>query len=155
MADQRLAQRGNVALPFESARAMESEMRLGRGFWMLAALWAAIIFTLSSIPGRSFPAMAVFNYDKVLHATVYAVLGGMCYLAARGTWAIRPVRLVVGCTLVAIVYGLTDEFHQRFVPGRSSDIHDVMADGVGGLVGSLVAALFVKLSGRWPRPSAL
>ena len=39
-----------------------------RHSWMLAALWAITIFALSSIPGRSFPAMQIFNYDKVIHA---------------------------------------------------------------------------------------
>lgn len=105
--------------------------------WKLALIWAVVIFMLSSIPGRAFPDAAVFRYDKVLHALVYSVLGAFCCLALP-----VPRRFAVPCAaLVAVLYGLTDEFHQVFVPGRSADLHDVVADGVGGLLGATAAAL--------------
>lgn len=107
--------------------------------WKLALLWAIVIFALSSIPGRSFPDVAVLRYDKVIHALVYSVLGAFCCLALRGA---IPRPLAVPCaTLVAVVYGMTDEFHQLFVPGRSADLHDVVADGLGGLLGAGAVAL--------------
>ena len=95
--------------------------------------------------------MPALSYDKVLHALVYAVLGSICYLAVRATWSARPLRIVLGCTALAIAYGLSDEFHQSFVPGRSPDLHDVVADGVGGFLGSSIAALLVKFSARRQR----
>jgi len=36
--------------------------------------------------------------------------------------------------LASILYGATDEFHQVFVPGRTPEIYDLVADGVGALI---------------------
>jgi VanZ family protein len=107
--------------------------------WKLALLWALFIFVLSSIPGRSFPQVSILRYDKVLHAIVYAVFGGICFFALHITLP-RTTAVLIAATL-AIAYGLTDEFHQLFVPGRSADLYDVVADGVGGLLGASAAAV--------------
>ncbi len=53
--------------------------------------------------------------------------------------------MLVGSLLVAIGYGLLDEFHQSFVPGRSSTLADVGLDAMGALVGVLVADIGVRL----------
>jgi VanZ family protein len=37
---------------------------------------------------------------------------------------------------ITIVYGVTDEFHQSFVPGRSADAYDLAADAAGALAGT-------------------
>jgi VanZ family protein len=108
--------------------------------WKLAAGWAVLIFVLSSIPGRSFPAYKIFSYDKVLHALVYSVLGSLCFMAVRRTWTMKTSWLIGLSGLLVAIYGLTDEFHQIFVPGRSADLHDALADAVGGLFGAAVAA---------------
>ena len=127
---------GRTSLPLAWLRATCRSVNRSL-MWKLALAWAVVIFALSSIPGRSFPDVAVFRYDKVLHMLVYSVLGAFCCLALP-----VPRKYAVPCAaLVAILYGLTDEFHQMFVPGRSADLHDVVADGVGGLVGAGAAAL--------------
>lgn len=109
--------------------------------WKLAAAWALLIFILSSIPGAAFPASKLFSYDKLLHAGVYAVLGAFCFWAIPQRWSRKAGFRVVIAGALATVYGLTDEFHQLFVPGRSSDMRDVLADCVGGHVGALVASV--------------
>jgi len=108
-------------------------------FVKLAVLWAIVIFGLSSIPGKSLPEVPALHYDKVIHAFIYAVLGGLCCLALPPS---VPRRLAVpGAALMATVYGMTDEFHQLFVAGRSADVYDVVADACGGLLGAGIAAL--------------
>ena len=93
------------------------------------------IFFLSHQHGGSFSLPKISNIDKVLHCLLYAVLG----LAAL--WALspqfrqqRPVMAGVGVVLFCLVYGISDELHQSFVPGRSCDIFDVMADVSGGVL---------------------
>lgn len=109
-----------------------------RLFWKLAFLWAIVIFALSSIPGKSLPEMPALHYDKVIHALVYAVLGALCCLALSPT---VPRRLALPvAALMATLYGITDEFHQLFVAGRSADLYDVLADACGGLLGAGTAA---------------
>lgn len=39
--------------------------------------------------------------------------------------------------LGALLYGLTDEYHQSLVPGREADVLDLLADTVGGLLGAI------------------
>jgi VanZ family protein len=116
--------------------------------WKLAAAWALLIFVLSSIPGRSFPQYQILTYDKVLHALVYSVLGALCFLAIRRTWPIKTSRLIGLSVLLATAYGLSDEFHQLFVAGRSADLHDALADAIGALVGASAVAMVQTVKAR-------
>ncbi|HKQ71583.1 MAG TPA: VanZ family protein [Polyangiaceae bacterium] len=115
-------------------------------FWTFAAGWAALIFALSSVPGRKFPDLKVLSYDKVLHGGVYAVLGALCFLAIRKTWSLRTSWLIGASVVAATLYGVSDELHQSFVPGRSVDMFDVLADCIGSLVGSAAAAVALPLA---------
>ena len=99
--------------------------------WGPAAGWAIVLFVLSALPhlGRapSFP----FS-DKVAHMILYAVLGATL---AWG-WSRSP-RLVPHLMVLAVgaLYGLSDEWHQMYVPGRVPDLADWLADVVGLFVG--------------------
>ena len=103
-------------------------------------MWAGIIFGLSSLHGSVIPNVNVPSADKLVHIVIYGVLGALT------SWALtnpahpaRSVpRLVLGAVLIATVYGLSDEVHQWFVPGRSADPLDLAADFVGSLLGSAV-----------------
>ena len=70
--------------------------------------------------------------DKLVHALVYGVLGA---LMVRAVSDARWVGVTASATLVAALlstlYGISDEFHQRFVPGRSPEAFDVMMDAIG------------------------
>jgi VanZ family protein len=116
-------------------------MRKGRRFWFFAIGWAITIFLLSSIPGRSMPQVEALSYDKVAHALVYSVLGGLCFVAIRNTRRVNRGQAIGLAVLAATLYGFTDEFHQLFVEGRNADLHDVVADAVGGLLGASLAAM--------------
>ena len=74
--------------------------------------------------------------DKLAHASGYVVLGALLARAvAKGLF--RPLSAVAACVSVAIavLYGASDELHQYFVPGRSADLRDLLADAVGAVVG--------------------
>jgi VanZ family protein len=116
-------------------------MQKGRRSWFLALGWAIVIFALSAIPGRSMPQVEVLSYDKVLHALVYSVLGALCFAAIRQTRRATRGQAIALAVLAATVYGFTDEFHQLFVEGRNADLHDVIADAAGGLLGASLAAM--------------
>jgi VanZ family protein len=113
-----------------------------RRAWALTGLWALVIFALSSIPGRALPPVQLFaGIDKVVHLAIYAGLGALAFVAARKTWTFSGPSTVMLATALALVYGVTDEVHQLFVPARSADPLDVAADGLGALLGTLAAAL--------------
>lgn len=77
---------------------------------------------------------------KVAHATEYAILGmlliGVFYPVKRYYWLSW-----LGC----IIYSVTDEFHQLFVPGRSGQPLDVMIDSLGALIGTLIIFIIINL----------
>jgi VanZ family protein len=105
--------------------------------WLPAALWASLIFVLSSIPGTSIPHVAIPASDKIAHAFVYAILGAFCFRGARQTLTETGFRAALLATLIATLYGISDELHQLFTPQRSADWHDVVADMVGGALGAV------------------
>ena len=107
---------------------------------MAVLAWYALIFVLSSVPGRDLPEMPAQNADKVVHAAVYAVLGALCLRALGRTFANLRAPLAVVCAVaLATLFGISDELHQLLTPGRSADPFDVLADAIGGAIGALLA----------------
>lgn len=71
--------------------------------------------------------------DYLLHFSVYGILGFFLYRALGG-----GVRGVLGAALLGAFYGLTDELHQSFVPGRDPSVSDWIADAAGSGLLSIV-----------------
>lgn len=100
---------------------------------LLIAYWL-LIFTGTHIP--KLPVVHVQGNDKLYHFTAFV---GLAFLLA---WAIPargrdPRTKVVLALLIAMLYGVFDEWTQALVPGRSSDLMDFAADCGGALVGAL------------------
>lgn len=92
----------------------------------LAAL--AIVFwlsSMSSVPG------AHYVWDKLLHTVGYAGLGVLAMRAFHGGFERPRFKPTLYAGLTVILWGISDEFHQSFVPGRDSSALDVVADTVG------------------------
>ena len=105
-----------------------------------------ILFILSHQPGDTLPLPAVVNLDKLLHLLAYTVLGLAFLLALPPDWrARRPRAAAVATVLFCLAYGLSDEFHQQFVPGRFPGVDDLVADTLGGLL----AVLIDRARQRW------
>jgi VanZ family protein len=124
---------------------------LGRArAWLPALGWAATIFVLSSFPGSAYPQTEVVGADKMVHLVLYGVLAGLCTRGwARGTsW--RSWALIAASAALAALYGMSDEFHQRFVPGRNADWADVLADAVGAIVGASATVAYLHRRSRGP-----
>ena len=102
--------------------------------WGPVVLHAAIIFALSSIPDLG--ALPGGVSDKSGHSIGYALLGMLLLRALAGgrlrgvTWG-RALLTIVLATL----YGMSDELHQSYVPGRDADRLDVVADCIGAAAG--------------------
>jgi VanZ family protein len=130
--------------------------------WAPVLAMCAVIFTASSLPASSLPKTLLFSgQDKVEHALVYGLLGLLVARAwqrrrsgrkAGATGAVAAFRLAPLLVAIAftILFGLSDEFHQSFVPGRSVEGLDLLADTTGGLLGGLLA-MCMWSSGRVAR----
>ncbi len=60
------------------------------------------------------------------------------------------IRLMISVSAV-VLYGISDEFHQGFVPGRSVDVRDALADAAGGLCSAVVIYLNAIRKRQTPR----
>lgn len=105
--------------------------------WLPALAYMAAIFWMSSrsdpIPGLRL----VGGTDKIAHAAAYSLLG---FLLARAFVGSFPTRGLVSMALVGALvgtfYGVTDELHQTFVPGRHGNVFDVAANTLGAFLGA-------------------
>jgi VanZ family protein len=97
----------------------------------------ALIFVISSFEVRV-PGLAhVPLRDKGIHIVEYGVLGWLCAAASARTWpSASPWRTAAFAVFVTVLWGVSDEIHQAFVPGRSPELADVAADLFGSIVGS-------------------
>lgn len=100
-----------------------------------------VIFYLSALPGGSVPG----RFGWLGHLLAYAVLAGL-YFAALDPRR-RDPRAAVLAVALASAYGITDEVHQLFTPGRSSDPVDWAVDTLGALV---AVGLMVMIGRRNP-----
>ena len=98
--------------------------------WLPVLVWAAVIFTFSSIPSLS-SGLGVWDtvLRKCAHVTEYAILGGLLY---------RALEREAPALAAGIAYAATDELHQHFVRGRHASPVDVAIDAVGVALGMLV-----------------
>ncbi len=110
-----------------------SPLRTPLLLWGPVALQMVLIFIASSIPNLTELPGGIS--DKSGHGIGYALLGAVLLRALAGgrlrgvTWGRAAAAI-----LLAVAYGVSDEFHQSFVPGRTPDVFDVAADGVGAAI---------------------
>ena len=86
-------------------------------------------------------AAGIPNFDKLVHFGLYAGEGFLIYLAVRwpgrAGFSLARVLVIVGAMAV---FGTVDEVHQTWIPGRSCDPADALADSVGAGAGAVVAS---------------
>ena len=114
--------------------------------WLPPTLWAVAIFILSAqsrVPeiGPEFPMK-----DKVGHWMLYCIFGWLIALALRRAHNLTLPKTVLLAMLISSGYGVTDEFHQKFVPNRACDVADWAADTLGASAG--LAAFYAYESRR-------
>lgn len=123
------------------------DLRSPRLLWGPVVLMLLVIFAASSIPNLT--RLPGNISDKSGHSIGYAMLSALILRALAGgrlsgvTW-----RRCLAAIILATLYGVTDEFHQLFVPGRSADPYDVLADFVGASIGSTLGWL-ASAAHRW------
>jgi VanZ family protein len=130
------------------------------GAWVPVVVWGALIFILSTsaftaantsriidpmlrwlIPGISAASVDVCHtlIRKAAHFTEYGML---FWLLVRGPMARRPYLALMLC----VVYALTDEGHQAFVPGRTASLYDVALDSSGALFSHFLTTAIAEIA---------
>ena len=126
--------------------------RFGRILWLWgpAVLYAALVFTVSSIPLGNAPVLWK-SQDKAAHFAEYVVLAALLVRAlAPGR---RVLAAAAGALLASWALGALDELHQALVPNRTPDVWDAVADAIGSTLGvgfAVLALWAVKLRKKPP-----
>ena len=113
--------------------------------WGPVAVWAAVIFAVSSLSfGGGGPGVP----DWITHGSSYALLSVLVCRALAGGFPL-PLSWRGGilAILLSTSYGISDEWHQSFVPNRSSDPADLAADAIGAAMGAALATLILRRVG--------
>jgi hypothetical protein len=112
--------------------------------WLPPLAYGVAIFWASSSPNPfPFAVGGLLAQDKLLHAIAFAGLGAVL-VRTLGRAGVPPAAWVALATIGASAYGLVDEWHQSFVPGRSPDPKDWIADTLGALAGAAIAAAVLR-----------
>ncbi len=98
-----------------------------------------IIFFLSNQPGDSLDLPDIPDLDKGLHCIVYGVLAlSALFAVPEYKYQANPFWVSLLVVLFCLLYGISDEFHQSFIPGRFPSVLDLLADTIGAVVVVLV-----------------
>ncbi len=102
--------------------------------WAPVVLYMAAIFYISSVSDPPIPS----GTDKSLHGLTYL---GLAIVVVRAVAGGLPGPIDVWAATIAILitvgYAVTDEVHQMFVPGRSAEMYDLVADAAGAAAGTV------------------
>ena len=108
------------------------------------ALYSLWIIYLSSLSAPNIPDFGFSWQDKVIHAGAYFVYGIVLQLFLAQTLRIsKRINYILLFILFGCLFGASDEIHQSFVPGRTCDFFDWIADTTGLLL-SLTTVLFIS-----------
>lgn len=104
-------------------------------YWFPILVYCLFIFIQSSHPSPDIGPDWPFK-DKVLHFIAYALLGALFLRAFKTTRIKHHLKLIIMLSiLLSSLYGISDEIHQSFVPYRTADAMDALADILGSAFG--------------------
>lgn len=109
-------------------------------------LYMVLMFFLSSIPGHRLESIDLIEFDKLLHFAEYSLLGFISSWSFLGMEDYQPTSGRM--TFIIILgwgFGISDEFHQSFVPNRGVDYFDLFADMTGVIAGLILYIIFIKM----------
>ena len=120
--------------------------------WGPVLLVMGLIFYFSSLPDPGGPPGGIS--DKTAHFLIYGVLGAsMIRALAGGRSAAMTLPAILAAVALSTLYGVSDEIHQSFIPPRTADIMDVVADIAGACAGAIGLTVLARLLSPWFRRS--
>jgi VanZ family protein len=115
--------------------------------WGLPAfIMAWLIFYVSSLEKIELPLALISFNDLLFHGAAYFIFGITLMVAAYpwNTYLGYPLRTYGILAVIGILYGLSDEIHQSFVPNRTCTVSDFLADSTGVILALAAARMWIK-----------
>lgn len=115
-------------------------------WWTVASFWMVAIFVVSGIPSLD---SGLGRWDlilrKIAHVVEFGLLTVFYWRSATATWPdARWRKVLVSCFAGAVLYAISDEFHQSFVPGRGPSAWDVCIDAAGAAVAAVTIGAYAR-----------
>ena len=115
-------------------------------------LYWILLFTATSLPAAHVPSFAIS--DKIKHFSAFfglSVLLSLTLLYQNKVLLFKKY-FIAAAVIISSFYGLVDEIHQSFVPGRNSEFLDWVADSLGAAAGVLFVYYLLKKFEYFPKP---
>lgn len=140
---------------------MKKKMLLRIILLILIFIWMYVVFGFSKHTGETSSSLSLrianfFTNDesiiriiepiirKIAHLSEYA-LGGFLIYGFLLTFEMNSKKQIIMSILLGVIYAITDEVHQLFVPGRSGQVKDVYIDSLGVIIGVCALLFLVKI----------
>ena len=100
-------------------------------------IWSIIILILTLLPGKEFPEVHIVGIDKIVHVFIFGLL---MVLTAYGFYKLSRQRDSIQNPILislsyCIIFSVTIELMQQYVPGRSFSMLDIAANVTGVSLG--------------------
>jgi VanZ family protein len=101
----------------------------------MLVIWAVIIMIVSSIP--SIPTLRIsaggfsIRLDYITHVAIYVILAFLGYLSFTGRDLLLSTKKLLLITLSLMSFAFVDEFHQKYIPGRTFNLIDLISNVTG------------------------
>lgn len=108
---------------------------------IFSILWTILILIGCSLPGKDIPKVNIFeHFDKVVHFVFFFIYFMLWFFTINKSFKNSIILL-----LISIIYGFSIELYQmNFVKGRSFDVWDGVADGIGALAALIFLHNIIK-----------
>jgi VanZ family protein len=116
-------------------------------YWLPVILYASFIYYLSSLLNplqQITPEKALIYFDFhrfIYHILEYAILSLLLYRALKVTSKAPQTSAI----LITVLYAITDEIHQYFVPGRNANVFDLAIDALGAILAHCITNIYEYL----------
>lgn len=91
--------------------------------------------TFSGVGGKS-PVSVIYHFTAFSYLSLFLLIS-----LTKGK--LKKSLIIIGI-VIAIIYGITDEIHQLFVPGRFYSIKDILTDSLGAILMGLAYTNYIK-----------
>jgi len=123
-------------------------------YWIPSLVWMGAIFLMSSRTGEQlstvFPFFGDLNWG---HFFAYFFLSAFYRHALAKTIRVRFIPL--WAVMMSLIYGITDEYHQSFIPGRNPELPDIASDLAGAASAAVLISLYQARKRRSKKPAAV
>ena len=118
---------------------------------LLILVWASIIFGLSAMPGsvHHYYNLVYLLERKTCHIIEYFILTSL--LSFYFSLSYNQKKTLIFSIILALLYAMSDEWHQTFVFGRTGKVEDVFID----LIGILLATFLILRLKQWKKKKQL